>query len=75
MKTILFLSASLLLADDAKAPEISTAQQLDYRRAQVEQLQAQAHMTAAVESMQRTCGERPVITDAKGDPICEAPKK
>ena len=75
MRILLFLSASLLLADDAKAPEITTAQQLDYRRAQVEQLQAQAHMTAVVESMQKTCGERPVITDAKGDPICGEAKK
>lgn len=76
MRILLLLSASLLLADDAKAPEISTQQQLDYRRAQVNLLNAQAEYRDVVASMEKTCGSRPVITDAKGDPVCskEAPK-
>ncbi len=64
MKTLLFLSASLLLADDAKAPEISMAQQLDYRRAQVNLLTAQAELQATI------CAPRQLVTNAKGDPMC-----
>jgi len=75
MRLILFLSASLLLADDAKAPEISAEQQLDYLSAQVEQMQANAHMEAAVTSMQKTCGERPVILNEKKRPVCGEAKK
>ncbi len=66
----LMILGCVLYAEEAAAPEISTAQQLDYRRAQVEQLMAETHLKAAIESMQKTCGERQVITDAKGDPIC-----
>ncbi len=70
MKALLFLSASLLLADDAKAPEISKDQQLDYVSAQVEQMQANAHMEAAIQSMKQTCGERPIILNEKKLPVC-----
>ncbi len=71
MKTLaLMILGCALYAEEAAAPEISTAQQLDYRRAQVEQLQAEAHLKAAIEAMIQTCGDRKVITDAKGDPVC-----
>ncbi len=70
MKTLLFLSASLLLADDAKAPEISMAQQLDYRRAQVNLLTAQAELQATISAMEKICAPRQLVTNAKGDPMC-----
>jgi hypothetical protein len=76
MRLAIILLALPLLAEDAKAPEISTQQQLDYRRAQVNLLNAQAEYRDVVTSMEKTCVPRPVITDAKGDPVCskEVPK-
>ena len=72
MKILLALSivAMAVLAEEAKAPEISMQQQLDYRRAQVKLLEAQSEYQAVVTGMQKTCGELQVITDAKGDPVC-----
>jgi len=72
MKILLALSivAMAVLAEEAKAPEISMQQQLDYRRAQVKLLEAQSEYQAVVTGMQQTCGELQVITDAKGDPVC-----
>jgi hypothetical protein len=70
MKTLLFLSASLLLADDAKAPEITIQEQLVYQRLRANLSDAQRAFDNQIFKMQRICGERQLIMGANGDPIC-----
>ena len=75
---LIFLLCSVLLAEDAPKPEpqISIEQKLDYQRARANLTEAQRAMNDVVQAMQKVCGQRPVITDTKGDPICgEQPKK
>ncbi len=66
----LMILGCTLYAEEAAAPEVSPEQQLAYRDAQVEQLLADSHMKAAIEAMQKTCGDRPLITNEKGRPVC-----
>ncbi len=66
----LMILGCALYAEEAVAPEITAEQQLAYRDAQVEQLLAESHMQAAIAAMQKTCGERPLITNEKGRPVC-----
>lgn len=84
MKTIIFLLAVTLYAEDAKVPEpqITTQQKLDYQRARANLVAAQQQATNAqrvfddkIAELQKSCGAQPLIADAQGDPACSKPEK
>lgn len=85
MKLAILLLALPLFAEDAKVPQITAEEKLEYRRLQVNlftvkeqnaqrEAAAQKLVQDKIDALTRKCGDLPLIGDEKGDPICGAPK-
>ena len=78
MRYLLILIAAICLADEAKAPTITTEHRAKYWRAQVNLIKAQVESDTAIKDMQVDCGEAQVVSGRDGEPICgpkpESPK-
>ena len=70
MKIALFFICAGLFAEEAAAPQITMEEQRDYQRVRADLAVAQGAFDRQVNAMLKKCGDRGLVTDAKGDPEC-----